>query len=142
MLDKQRLKTFLLGGAAGAVAGVLLAPRSGREIRNTIANRAEEFRERGNESYFEARERLQDRLADARNFRRHSAADEADAGPDAGVVDSPGETSPRGVPHLRDVSAGGQRETQDARAEELRKKVQETRARIRARLEGGPSKRG
>src|SRR3712207_5471893 len=66
MLDKQRLTTFVLGGAAGALAGILLAPKSGREFRGSIASRAGEARERGRETYFEAQERMQERLARAR----------------------------------------------------------------------------
>src|SRR3712207_2501352 len=54
VLDKQRLRTFLLGGAVGILAGILLAPRSGRELRGSIADRAGEARERSRETYFEA----------------------------------------------------------------------------------------
>ena len=66
MLDKQRLTTFVLGGVAGALAGILLAPKSGRELRGSIASRAEEARERGRETYFEAQERVQERFAESR----------------------------------------------------------------------------
>ena len=66
MLDKRRLRTFVLGGAVGALVGILLAPRSGRELRGSIANRAGEARERGRETYFEAQEQMRDRLAEAR----------------------------------------------------------------------------
>src|SRR3712207_9333207 len=66
VLEKQRLRTFLLGGDAGTLAGILLAARSGRELRGSIANRAGEARERGRETYFEAQERVQERFAEAR----------------------------------------------------------------------------
>src|SRR5919202_4623764 len=98
VLDKQRLRTFLLGGAAGILAGILLAPRSGRELRGSIMERAEEARERGRETLFEAQERMQERLSEAR------------------------EATPR--------RPGGVEEGESAeRSEELRRKVQETRAR-------------
>src|SRR3712207_9445170 len=64
--DKQRLRTFLLGTAAGILAGILLAPRSGRELRGSVIERAGEARERGRETLFEARERMQERLSEAR----------------------------------------------------------------------------
>ncbi|HKZ27325.1 MAG TPA: YtxH domain-containing protein, partial [Rubrobacteraceae bacterium] len=46
MVDKQKIGTFVLGGIAGALAGILLAPKSGKELRGSIANRAGEARER------------------------------------------------------------------------------------------------
>jgi gas vesicle protein len=108
MLDRQRLRTFLLGGAAGILAGILLAPRSGRELRSSVANRVEEARERGRETLFEARERMHERMSEARE----------------------GSSRPP-EPSGDDVSGPGA-----GRSEELRRKVQETRARLRERLEG------
>src|SRR3712207_166920 len=66
VLDKQRLRTFLLGGAAGILAGILLAPRSGKELRGSVMERAGEAHERSRETLFEARERMQERLSEAR----------------------------------------------------------------------------
>lgn len=139
MIDKQRLRTFLLGGAIGALAGVLLAPRSGREMRSNIANRAGEARERGRETYFEASERLQERLAETREGTSSHLAPE----PGASVgADTPPEEPVAFTerPRLREVSSESyeedfEGETTDTRPDELRKKVQETRARLRARLE-------
>ena len=70
MLDKQRLRTFVLGGAVGALVGILLAPRSGRELRGSLANRAGEARERGRETYFDAQEQMRERLAEVREGSR------------------------------------------------------------------------
>ena len=42
MLDKQRIRAFVLGGLAGAVAGILFAPKSGKELRGSITSRAGE----------------------------------------------------------------------------------------------------
>jgi gas vesicle protein len=124
VLDKQRLRTFLLGGAAGILAGILLAPRSGKELRSSVMERAGEARERGRETLFEAQERMQERLSEAREGARPETT--GSPGP------PPEDDKPRRPP-LRDVSEGGQ----DAeRSEELRRKVRETRARLRGRLDG------
>ena len=138
MLDKQRLRTFVLGGAVGALVGILLAPRSGRELRGSLANRAGEARERGRERYFDAQEQMRDRLAEVREgpLQRQETADLGGSPP---PID---ETTPQ-RPHLRDVSrdvAGGVEEADETtnaeRSEELRRKVRETRERLRGR-EGG-----
>jgi hypothetical protein len=129
VLDKQRLRTFLLGGAAGILAGILLAPRSGKELRGSVKERAGEARERGRETLFEARERVQERLSEAREGPRPEPS--VDARPEDAA------TPPRS--HLRasrggveDGSAGRDAE----RSEELRRKVRETRARLKGRLDG------
>ncbi|CAN5642046.1 hypothetical protein BH24ACT21_BH24ACT21_00330 [soil metagenome] len=136
MIDKQRLRTFLLGGAIGALAGVLLAPRSGRELRSNITNRAEEARERGRETYFETSERLQERLAETREGPFKSPEPESETSVSPGL--SPEEpTTFTERPKLREVSSEGYKEEHsDAKPDELRRKVQETRARLRERLEG------
>ena len=132
MLDKQRLRSFLLGGAAGILAGILLAPRSGRELRGSIRDRAGEARERSRESLFEAQERMQERISEAREGpdRRPETEPTADVGPT--------EAAPS-RPFLRDVSQdAGPEETPGGgaeRSEELRRKVRETRARLRGNLD-------
>ena len=134
MVDKQRLRTFILGGAIGALAGVLLAPRSGRELRRNITNRAGEARERGRETYFEAQERMQERISRAReapDFPSEADPDsEGDLTASSSATVSP--ETPQERPRLRDLS---REETPDERAQELRKKVQETRERLRRRLD-------
>lgn len=139
MIDKQRLRTFLLGGAIGALAGVLLTPRSGRELRGNLAERAEEVRERSRETYFETQERLQERLAETREgYSGRAGVDrEVSLGPDSPPAEKP-ETF-AGRPNLREVSsesyADYQEEGSQTKPDELRRKVQETRARLRERLE-------
>ena len=124
MLDKQLLRTFLLGGAAGILAGILLAPRSGKELRGSVMERAGEARERGRETLFEARERMQERLSEVRDVPRPDPS-----GPENAAT-------PRRS-HLRDVSRGEEPVGRDAeRSEELRRKVRETRARLKGRLDG------
>ena len=134
-IDKQRLRTFLLGGAIGALTGILLAPRSGRELRSNLANRAGEARERSRETYFETHERLQERLSETREkpaaqFERDP---EATLGPNS-PPQEPETFTER--PRLREVSSEAYKEEHsDVRPDELRRKVQETRARLRQRLE-------
>lgn len=134
MLDKGRLRTFLLGGAAGLLAGVLLAPRSGKELRGSLADRAGEARERGRESYFEAQEEMRERVAATREGRRPQPGPE-----EPPVSEAP--TAPR--PRLRDVSSGVEGSgTEDfareaERSEELRRKVRETRERLRGKRDLG-----
>ncbi len=137
MLDKQRLRTFMLGGAAGVLAGIILAPRSGRELRGSLANRAGEARERGRESYFDAQEQMHERLAEVREGARRSS----DASPEAEDPNSFVKENAAGAPrpHLRDVSHGVEAQAAEEageeaeRSEELRRKVRETRERLRGR---------
>src|SRR3712207_9449352 len=75
VLEKQRLRTFLLGGDAGTLAGILLAARSGKELRGSIADRAGEARERSRETYFETQERMRERVAEAREGSRQRPED-------------------------------------------------------------------
>src|SRR3712207_8436599 len=84
VLDKQRLRTFLLGGMAGVLAGILLAPRSGRELRGSLANHAGEARERGRETYFDAQEQMRERLGEGRGGARRAS----DTTPGGGELNS------------------------------------------------------
>jgi hypothetical protein len=135
VLDKQRLRTFLLGTAAGILAGILLAPRSGKELRGSVMEHAGEARERGRETLFEARERMQERLSEAREGSHQRPP--GSSGP------RPEDATPPRRPELRDVSreVEGEPGGRDAeRSEELRRKVRETRARLTGRRgvgEGG-----
>src|ERR687898_2491157 len=103
VLDRQRLRTFVLGGAVGALVGILLAPRSGKELRGSIANRAGEAREKGRETYFEAQEQMRDRLAEARegSSQRPGVVDLGGSSPTQGETEREAR-APR--PYLRDVS--------------------------------------
>jgi gas vesicle protein len=137
VLDKQRLRTFVLGGAVGALVGILLAPRSGRELRGSLANRAGEARERGRETYFGAQEQMRDRLAEVREGPRQrpeQVDEQVDLGGSSPSAGQPG--APR--PYLRDVSRDVAEDLE--RSEELRRKVRETRERLRGREEGEPGR--
>ena len=171
MIDKQRIKTFVLGGAIGALVGIVIAPRSGKELRGSIADRAGEARDRSRENYFETQERLRERLAEMGDgeMRRPTNPEEASLGTSGAETPvqepasepDPGAQRPR-FQGLRDVSrerrevesaaqpedgksvddlagdlAGDLTDNRiDDRSEELRRKVQETRDRLRRRTEG------
>ena len=154
MLDRQRLRTFVLGGIAGALAGILFAPKSGKELRGSFKERAGEAREKSRESYFDAQERRQERVARKREGRRSPYDRERDAerGPEVGpigpapepmlgghpeepFIETPvGDPSP---PPLRDVSRDEPAEgpvspdTSPPDAEELRRRIRDIRSRLR-----------
>jgi hypothetical protein len=156
MLDKQRLRTFVLGGVVGALAGILLAPRSGKELRGSIASRAGEARERGRETYFEAQERMQERVFSARE-RSFFGGDARTGGPsgplpklesvvpeslldpepllEEPIIGSPERMSPPADPHsLYDVSRNASHAPsgENPDPEELRQSIREIRARLDA----------
>ena len=153
MLDKQRIRAFVLGGLAGAVAGILFAPKSGKELRGSITSRAGEARERGRETYFEAQERVQESIAEARERspRRGEIDGEgvvADplaelrpSAPEPGLdlgppVEMPPAARPSDPPPLRDVSQDVPGTLAGDDPEEIRRRIQETRSRLqRARLD-------
>src|SRR2546423_15259290 len=66
-----RIAFFLLGGMIGAVAALLLAPKSGRELRADIADTArkgvDQARERAGEYYEVGRERAAEMYTTAAN---------------------------------------------------------------------------
>lgn len=135
-MDRQKLGkagTFILGGVAGAVAGILIAPRSGRELRGAMSSRAGEARERGRESYFEARERARERMS---GMGAPGPADEETREMPLGPLDeTPGEAAPeaatapepaplRAVPPEEDAPA------EDLDSEALRRRIRQTRERL------------
>jgi gas vesicle protein len=140
VLDRQRLRTFVLGGAVGALVGILLAPRSGKELRGSLANRAGEARERGRETYFDAQEQMRERLAEVRegSRQRPEVVDLGDSSPASGKAEVR-------RPYLRDVSRDVESEaveeiTDSERSQQLRRKVRETRERLRGPKDGGPER--
>jgi gas vesicle protein len=140
VLDRQRLRTFVLGGAVGALVGILLAPRSGKELRGSLANRAGEARERGRETYFDAQEQMRERLAEVREGSRQRP-EVVDLG-DSSAASEKAEVR---RPYLRDVSRDAEpqavEEIADAeRSEQLRRKVRETRERLRGPKDSGPKR--
>ena len=109
--------------------GILLAPRSGKELRGSLANRAGEARERGRETYFDAQEQMRERLAEV---------DLGDSSPASGGAEAQ-------RPYLRDVSRdvepeAGEEIADAERSEQLRRKVRETRERLRGPKDSGPER--
>jgi gas vesicle protein len=51
---------LLIGTAVGAAVGLLLAPKSGAELRHQLADYSERFRRRAGETYERASERVSD----------------------------------------------------------------------------------
>ncbi|CAN5235547.1 hypothetical protein BH24ACT19_BH24ACT19_05540 [soil metagenome] len=153
MLDKQKLRTFVLGGLTGVLAGILFAPKSGRELRGSISSQAGEARERGRETYFDAQERMRERVAEARERSPRPAGTDlveeeavdplpklGPAAPEPGfepLVDPALAGAPADTPPLRDVSRGATQPVSSPaeNTEEMRRRIQETRSRLRARLE-------
>ncbi len=159
MLDKQKLGTFVLGGLTGVLAGILFAPKSGRELRGNISSRAGEARERGRETYFDAQERVQERVAEARERPPGTAGPDVvdnnkavDAWPKLGpampepeleslidppLYEPPLSEAPADPSSLRDVSRDAKRSASSPAesTDEMRRRIQETRSRLRARLE-------
>jgi gas vesicle protein len=138
VLDRQRLRTFVLGGAVGALVGILLAPRSGKELRGSLANRAGEARERGRETYFDAQEQMRERLAEVRegSRQRPEVVDLGDSSPASGKAEVR-------RPYLRDVSRDVEPESVEEiaeRSEQLRRKVKQTRERLRGPKDSGPER--
>lgn len=150
MIDKQRIRTFILGGVVGALVGIIFAPRSGKELRGSVAERAGEARERGRENYFETQERLRERLAEMGDVdaRRPSSKEEVTLGVDESVSQDPASEADAQRPRpkgLRDVSRQVQDDNLEQRgdtgpvgdrSEELRRKVRETRDRLKKRSNG------
>lgn len=157
MLDRSKLRTFVLGGLVGVAAGILLSPRSGKELRGSIANRAGEARERGRETYFEAQERARERLAEARDRpppRYNTPEDTLSPRPaesrprlveplgeplgpfaEEPVAEEPVAEEPVSTPPpLRDVS-GETPPVSGGDPEELRRRIREARSRLRERLD-------
>jgi len=159
LIDKQRIRTFLIGGAAGAIAGILLAPRSGRELRGSISNRAGEARERGRESYFDVGERMRERISRTRDGSPSRTPSEEEAKFESAATVGKSPDNEELWPPLRDVSRHAPvppasdpfaetdyeeeviaEETPSARSEVLRRRIRETRERLgerRGQPDGG-----
>ena len=145
-MDRQKLGTFVLGGVAGAVAGILAAPRSGRETRGSILGRAGEARERSRESYFEARERARER----RSGRRGPFS--GDEPPEMTLGQTPDEEAASGEPAPEDAPREGgfplravppeEGAASPEELEELRRRIDSTRRRLRGNSQGEDGENG
>lgn len=55
---------FIVGGAIGAIAGILLAPKSGEETRNDIANSAKDMLKKADETAKQIQSKADDALGE------------------------------------------------------------------------------
>lgn len=53
---------FILGALVGAIAGILFAPRSGKETREMLKKSYEEYSEKGKEIFEEKKEQLEEAI--------------------------------------------------------------------------------
>lgn len=74
--------SFLVGGLIGAAAGLLFAPRSGRETREYLADKAVEYWDRADEMYEVGREKA----LDAYEVGRERAMEAYEVGREKAVV--------------------------------------------------------
>ncbi len=66
--DGGSLSAFLFGAVVGAGLALLLAPRTGKETRELLKEKGEEFTKRAKESMGESRERADDFIQKGREF--------------------------------------------------------------------------
>jgi gas vesicle protein len=62
--DDHKSSHFLLGIGVGAILGILMAPRSGKETRKKLRKEAEEYLDRGQQLFEDTKERVEDIKAD------------------------------------------------------------------------------
>jgi gas vesicle protein len=58
---------FFVGAAMGAMAALLLAPKSGKELRETLADEGRRLRDRAQDEGRRFRERSEEAIGDVRN---------------------------------------------------------------------------
>ena len=78
------LFAFLLGGAIGALIGILFAPKSGKETREVIVDKSQEYYDQGKEMYESGKQSATDGYEKARSKiskQEDAATGKGDAGP-------------------------------------------------------------
>ncbi|MBE7712852.1 MAG: YtxH domain-containing protein [Cyanobacteria bacterium SIG26] len=64
MSTSRFLAGFIVGGAIGALAGLLLAPKSGEETRKILADKAQEMAKRADETAKQIQTKADDVVSD------------------------------------------------------------------------------
>lgn len=84
MSDSNFLKGLIIGGLIGAVAGLLLAPKSGRETRADICNKTDELMKLAREEYDKGLEKTTEVFEAARNAAVNSMAGDSQSSAEGG----------------------------------------------------------
>jgi gas vesicle protein len=118
---------LLLGGLIGAVLGLLFAPRSGKETRDALVKRGQEYLEEGERLYGEGRERLVDAYESGRDVAGQKAEElKEKVGETRDVVlEKVGETASSAKGNVEDIRKGA-REAINTGAAASRKGVDAT----------------
>jgi gas vesicle protein len=74
------LKGLLIGGALGALAGILFAPKSGKELRSDIKKKGNEIIKDGKEIYADASAKAKEIYAEVKHQAKDWKRDAEDAG--------------------------------------------------------------
>jgi gas vesicle protein len=77
--DQKVIIGFLCGAAAGALAGLLLAPRSGEETRKKIAEKAGELKEDLSNQLTQSFGRIQEQVSSSLGINKNGVSAEAAA---------------------------------------------------------------
>ena len=113
----KKLLTFVTAAAAGVAAGMLLAPKSGKETRDELKAKADETKARANDTAT----RLKGAVKDGYESVRHTAGEVKD---EAGALADHAKTSARGL--AADAKIRGSRvgDKAEATSEELKAHAQ------------------
>ncbi len=77
--DQKVIVGFLCGAAAGALAGLLLAPSSGEETRKKIAEKASEMKEDLSNQLTQSFGRIQEQVNNSLGIKKNGIATDANA---------------------------------------------------------------
>ena len=73
-------KGILIGGALGALAGILFAPKSGKELRSDIKNKGNKIIRDGQEIYADASTKAKEIFVEVRDKAKELKKEAEDAG--------------------------------------------------------------
>jgi gas vesicle protein len=73
-------KGLLIGGALGALAGILFAPKSGKKLRSDIKEKGKEILKDGKEIYADASSKAKEIIGDVKHQAKELKREAEDAG--------------------------------------------------------------